>query len=835
MSAGFVKRNEASGRNGGIFFLLFLFIASVCIRPLLSFVPNKTAVFYPEELLSLETAQNIFLYGFFGVYNRKLPFFHFLYPLLLSPFYSVTDPALRGSLIGIFNSLLVSSALFPGYFLARRVLKQPRYIRLSLLLLSLAPEMGLSVVSLSDNLFFPMLTWGFFLMFRFFDSRDDRSFPVWLIGLWSFLLFIVNLNGLLFLFAAFISVFFIPAGSHQRGKPHTVGCIMVGFLVPFSALVIAVCVYTGSAFPPVSFPLLNSPSRVMFLLVSSVASLASFAALWGSLPVLLPVFCPSGFDKARRYFLRFSVVYLVTAAICVSLFFNLPQDYASGYPWLRQRHFSALFFPFLVLFFYAADTDLHAGSDGNSSRRLINALGFSLVLIFLFTAIPSYEPSPDKAGQFGFSFLYNYTSNSLWLYRLASFIAAAVGYILWRRFGHKALAVFLIPVIVSFEILNQFAFIRTVRDLSYSSDRSLITEIRDLDEYLKGLDGDILMIRESVEDSSLELFNSRSDSDYGLTTSHALRSLAAERNIPGTTAVSISNISFPFAAWVSDPAGYMSRADYLLVCDESAAIEWEYYEDITPEDISSFRLLRSDEPSLIRVQDPSIYSPGEVITFYGKSPSFVYYMPSGLVNAAESSASANSKAASLTLMPDVPVPVSLRAVLNFADAVSKQRCDIYAGGINVFSGTIPSGGGSVTFDIPTEAYDSTGHIRLRFQFPNARERTDSSGFSSVSFRSLVLYNDDGILRLPDGITEITEEAFSASSFRSVIIPYGVLEIGPRAFADCTALEEIHIPATVGMVSRSAFEGCPDYLVIYGSAGSWVQEFASEMNFLFVAE
>ena len=69
------------------------------------------------------------------------------------------------------------------------------------------------------------------------------------------------------------------------------------------------------------------------------------------------------------------------------------------------------------------------------------------------------------------------------------------------------------------------------------------------------------------------------------------------------------------------------------------------------------------------------------------------------------------------------------------------------------------------------------------------------------------------LYLPDSLTAIEAEAFAGTDSQAVFVPEGCVSIGERAFADCSQLYYIHIPAGVTDIADNAFEGCPDCLWI----------------------
>ena len=86
--------------------------------------------------------------------------------------------------------------------------------------------------------------------------------------------------------------------------------------------------------------------------------------------------------------------------------------------------------------------------------------------------------------------------------------------------------------------------------------------------------------------------------------------------------------------------------------------------------------------------------------------------------------------------------------------------------------------------------------------------------------------------LPASLTLIEESAFEGIAAQRVDISENVVSIENRAFADCTGLREIHIPATVQKVDDLALEGCEN-VTVYGKTGSEAQRFAIAAGFVFV--
>ena len=92
----------------------------------------------------------------------------------------------------------------------------------------------------------------------------------------------------------------------------------------------------------------------------------------------------------------------------------------------------------------------------------------------------------------------------------------------------------------------------------------------------------------------------------------------------------------------------------------------------------------------------------------------------------------------------------------------------------------------------------------------------------------IVYSD--ILMLPGTLTVIDTEAFANSACQYVIIPDSCKKICPRAFANCSHLYRIWIPASVQNIDVNAFNNIGKGLVIIAPYGSKAQQFAEDNGY-----
>ena len=86
---------------------------------------------------------------------------------------------------------------------------------------------------------------------------------------------------------------------------------------------------------------------------------------------------------------------------------------------------------------------------------------------------------------------------------------------------------------------------------------------------------------------------------------------------------------------------------------------------------------------------------------------------------------------------------------------------------------------------------------------------------------------------PASLTAIEDEAFYGCHMTVVYIPDTVTSLGSRAFANCTSLLQIRIPAGITVIPADVFQGINKLqFIIFGTPGSAAETFANENGIRF---
>lgn len=721
-----------------LFFLLLLILSAV-LRVILSVFP-KSAVTYNDELFYLELSQNIFLRGTLNVYQTPLHFTKLLYPLLLSPFHAVSDGVLRTRLISAFNALLVSSALIPGYLLARRILKKNWQVILSLLVLAFSPNLLFSLTFMAENLYLPLVLWGFYAAYRFFTS-ERKPVHAFLLGVLGFLLYFAKEVG-----AAWIAAVAVALAAALWNKKSSrkeallpLGCFIAGVLIPFlftRFILLRGMTYSYSA--QVSFDNLAGASQMMYLLYAAVILLLFFLLSAGFFPVALPAVRYKKLSPANQSLCLLSLCYILFVTLGVAFGVSLYADFPSIALRIHLRYFLGAAFPFLLLALAAAEE-----TEPLSIKNPLTAVtaGFAcLLLVFLF--IPTVGSLVDLP-VLDFTKLFDPASSKvLWLWKLVPVVLLAVILLLLNKKRARAFACLLLPLMLVLEIVSGVVFFRNAKEEEEITDADLIAEVRTLDQYLDTVDGTVLVLSETSHEPELRAINTLMNDDYAFATFNGVRDTLLKQQDPDAVqSIPLGEGCLPdtLSYYTGSETLSLDTIDRIVTLGEFSLLDPEMNEEVTPEGLTYYHVYQAKDPSRLSLLDPSLCPLDEEIFFYGPDAPFRNLRPTGFSNPENGFTWTNDTEATLTLRPDVSEPVDLRVSWAWRMTIGEQSCQVFANDVPVLDGVISGSNDYLFFTVPASAYAETGSITLRFLFPDARQPGNGDQrILAVAFESIML-------------------------------------------------------------------------------------------------
>lgn len=712
-----------------LFFVLLL-VASTAVRVIVSVFP-KTAMTYNDELFYLEIAQNLWLKGSVTVYSAPIRFTKILYSVLIAPFCAVTDGVLRTQLISGFNALLLSSALIPGWLLARRMLKNNLHTAFSMLFLALSPNLLLSLTFMAENLYCPLLMWGLYALYRFLTAKRPRPVYALLLGALAYLLYFTKESGAAFLLG--LAVMFVAVRSFA-----SLGLSLLGFVLPWLAVKLLVFRDVGYTYAAqASFSGLSTASQLMFLLYGCLITALFFlvSSLW--FPVAVPLLRRRELPQRERSLLVFSAGYTAALIVGIAYAVLLNDGDLTAFPRIHLRYLIGGAWPFLLLFLQGFETEDRSFSG--KPFRIWTLLFSAAILLFLF--IPHRGSLVDYPVLHFFEILRAGTPLLTWLCKgFAILLILAVFFFLYRGKRKAGLSV-LMSVFLVFEVVSGVQFYRTAVREEKIRDPELLSEVRQLDQIMDHLGPNVLVATPSNHNLSLKLLNTVSNDDYAVAETDALLRLFQEQEHSAFDPFVLppQSVPVPYVKFAVT-AGYdLPSLDYIVTVGEWRLIDPEMNEEITPEGMKSFRVYQSKDPSRLNLLNPMIYRPGEQILFYGDRPLFRSFAPAGFSGTETGWTWSAGNEASLTLRPLAGNRSGLTATWTWKMTNGEQPCEIYANDLPVASETLSEQEKSMNLWIPAECYADTGLLTLRFVFPEAREPGNGDHRQlAVAFESLIL-------------------------------------------------------------------------------------------------
>lgn len=110
----------------------------------------------------------------------------------------------------------------------------------------------------------------------------------------------------------------------------------------------------------------------------------------------------------------------------------------------------------------------------------------------------------------------------------------------------------------------------------------------------------------------------------------------------------------------------------------------------------------------------------------------------------------------------------------------------------------------------------------------------TDGTTTVKLSQMVYVAGNAKFTLPSALESIEFDAFANIAANDIFLGESVVKIRECAFADRSKPIAIHIPDSVEYIAYGAFYGCK-YVIVFGSVGSYAQDFATEHGYFFVAE
>ena len=378
---GPVKQPEdlrsAIGRELPFSRVLLLFAAAFLVHVLLNILVNESPTVVIDEGLYTNIARSLAWEGKLSFRGQPVNYPYLLYPFLLVPVYWLNS--LLGAdiyrMVQVFNTLLMTSAVFPAYCLAKDFTKDSRKAFLTALIVALMPDMLMGGFEMTECLIWPLFFWMLFFCFRFFTT--DRLNYGLLTALFTGLLFAAK-PGAVAAGAVMLTAHLIRSLRGNKAGIKSSVCSLLLLIVSIGAVYGVFLLLFGT--PDSLLGLYTKQTEEWRSVDVLVAAEAVFLTLFlfifacGGIFGLFPVVSLSDYEKPKRTFILSFLLGLAAAVIGTAVFV-VPYKWTGelGALPLHLRYCS-MFIPAMYLF--SMDRDLETPKQ----RRLVTALAAFIVL-----------------------------------------------------------------------------------------------------------------------------------------------------------------------------------------------------------------------------------------------------------------------------------------------------------------------------------------------------------------------------------------------------------------------------------------------------------------------
>ena len=345
-------------------YVLILFICSLAVRYILSdFV--KTLYVYGDELLYYQIADHMLTHRGIAVYNAVTTFKKIFYSFLLMPGLIAKDSVLRGHMLALINAGLMSSSIFPVYFLAKEHISDKVRILLLCGISIIMPDLVYSMTFMSENAFLPMALWLVYLFTILFKNEEKNQRSILLsigIGVLAYFSYFCKDVALVFL-AAYILFevynLFIRIRARQDFKDILIHlALILGVFMVFSKGVdfllfrpraVAAASSSGSSYSVLE--------RFPYAIYSAFYYGLYIILGIGVLPALFPLVRFKNLPEKTKRLYIFLILLSVVAAGVVAIKIYIREDYLHTCPRAHLRYVTYLWMPFLVAYSSLLESD----------------------------------------------------------------------------------------------------------------------------------------------------------------------------------------------------------------------------------------------------------------------------------------------------------------------------------------------------------------------------------------------------------------------------------------------------------------------------------------------
>lgn len=534
-----------------IWIITGLFLAEVLVRFLCSNYPIGVRT-YRDELYYFQIAKSIWNNHSISVYGVGTRFQKILYPILISPAFSINNPVVRMKIITLINSVLVSSSIFPAYLFTKKITnKNDKIIALSLLIWAFLPDMCFSSTFMAEILYLPMGLWELYLLTILLleENKKKQIILSFLLGGFTFLVYITKEDGLIYLFGfAFVCIFQAIKTKSILSFFRRCPGVILGFGLFYGLFKFVLYNGVEKYYSPVSTSIIGTHFKLEYFFYALAIHLIFVIIAWMFFSLILPaVFLKRMNEEQKISFIFFAICMLINA-ISISFAISTPEDLGKAIPRQHMRYYVPLVYPAFVFLLCVLEQKKQDESiDFISKRKLylfiVAGVFLSAVLFGIKTRIPFVTVDNNTLRIYSYLFDFHFTdmsdgagelviNNGLVLFKILLFIYVIVGCIVTFSKNKKISIIFFVMATIIIELFNNYLSYKYIRQV-YQKNEDYIADAVMIDNYLREKEGNILVAAKQSGIMGIfdnQIIDSYLNKDYCVTNEEQLRNNSYEKD-----------------------------------------------------------------------------------------------------------------------------------------------------------------------------------------------------------------------------------------------------------------------------------------------------------------
>ena len=456
-------------RKKDFIILLSLFIISLVVRFKIADF-SKSLLVYADEFRYYLLAKSFFCGS--GMSINGCPTFYqkILYSLLIAPAFYFENINLRLTTISFINSIVISSGLFPLYFLAKKIFLDRKNVYICLLIYVIFSDLSYSMTFMSEVLFLP-LSLCLLLVFYNIISSDETNRKKYFIlcliaGILTYLLYLTKEISLVFILAYLLFIIFDIIKNKNFKSTKNIGFVIYLFCFAFLFILLKLTLFTGSgnSYNQQSFDVLLKPGRFGFMMYSFLYYLGMFIFSLFFFPVILPIINFKKYDIKDKNFFIFLCFLLFLSLGVVAYTVTVREEFGCSTIRFHARYITYLYLLFIIYFLKCFELNDGIINFKDNKIKIISISFLVLVSFFVIDILPdNYIASNyvDNTILYYFIYLSNQVFFNLFVFKIILlFLLVILCFIYLKKI--KIFPYIYITIILVLMFFNNYYFYKIV-------------------------------------------------------------------------------------------------------------------------------------------------------------------------------------------------------------------------------------------------------------------------------------------------------------------------------------------------------------------------------------